>query len=218
MLAPSLQTALAGMVDPRERRGIRHGLTVVLTTTVCAVVAGARSFVAVAEWVADPPTDLAVVLGVDQRCPSESAILRLIGKVDADRFDTVIGAFVQTLTAAVTPAGRRRVLAVDGKSLRGSRHTAADGTTRPGRHLLAAIDHHTRTVPADVADGSGPTLSHDWTAVPPLTRIPCGCARPTPPHHPESTPPTRDTPTTSPEWSKPPARPAGSPGRRRWPT
>jgi len=127
------------MVDPRERRGIRHGLTVVLTTTVCAVVAGARSFVAVAEWVADLPTDLAVVLGVDQRCPSESAIRRLIGKVDADRFDTVIGAFVQTLTAAVTPAGRRCVLAVDGKSLRGSRHTDADETTRPVRHLLAAM-------------------------------------------------------------------------------
>jgi hypothetical protein len=91
VLAPSLQTALAGMVDPRERRGIRHGLTVVLTATVCAVAAGARSFVAVAEWVADLPTDLAVVLGVDRRCPSESAIRRLIGKVDADRFDTVIG-------------------------------------------------------------------------------------------------------------------------------
>ena len=143
VLAPSLQTALAGMVDPRERRGIRHGLAVVLTATVCAVAAGARSFVAVAEWVADLPTDLAVVLGVDRRCPSESAIRRLIGKVDADRFDTVIGAFVQTLTATVAPVGQRRALAVDGKTLRGSRHIDTDGKPAPGRHLLAVIDHHT---------------------------------------------------------------------------
>ena len=143
VLVPSLQNALAGMDDPRYRRGIRHGLTVVLTATVCAVAAGARSFVAVAEWVADLPTDLAVVLGVDRRCPSESAVRRLIGKLDANRFDTVIGAFVQTLTAAVAPAGRRRVLAVDGKSLRGSRHTDTDGIICPARHLLAVIDHHT---------------------------------------------------------------------------
>jgi hypothetical protein len=51
---------------------------------------------------------------------------------------------------AVAPVGRRRVLAVDGKTLRGSRHadtdTDTDTITQPGRHLLAVIDHHTRTV------------------------------------------------------------------------
>jgi len=127
-LAPSLHTALAGMVDPRQRRGIRHGLAVVLTAAICAVAAGARSFVAVAEWVADLPVEVAAVIGTDGRCPSESAIRQLVGKLDADRFDMVIGAFVQTLTAAVAPVGRRRVLAVDGKTLRGSRHTYTDGS------------------------------------------------------------------------------------------
>jgi hypothetical protein len=43
------------VADPRKRRGVRHGLAVVLTTAVCVVVAGARSFVAAAEWVADLP-------------------------------------------------------------------------------------------------------------------------------------------------------------------
>jgi hypothetical protein len=37
------------------------------------------------------------------------------GKVDPDRFDAAIGAFVQRLCAGMAPAGRRRVLAVDGK-------------------------------------------------------------------------------------------------------
>ena len=146
LLAPSLQAALAGMVDPRARRGVRHGLVFVLTAAVCAVAAGARSFVAVAEWVADLPTEIAAALGVDQRCPSESTIRRLIGRLDPDRFDTVIGAVVQAFVVAVAPAGRRRVLAVDGKTLRGSRHTDTAGVQAPGRHLLAVIDHHTRTV------------------------------------------------------------------------
>ena len=73
-LAPRLADALEGVVDPRKRRGVRHGLVAVLTVAVCAVAAGARSFVAVAEWVADLPDEVAATLGVDRRCPSESTI------------------------------------------------------------------------------------------------------------------------------------------------
>ena len=76
-LAPTLSAALTKVVDPRKARGIRHRLVVLLTVTVCAVAAGARSFVAVAEWAADLPADLTAVLGVDRGCPSESAIRRL---------------------------------------------------------------------------------------------------------------------------------------------
>ncbi|MHA6797411.1 transposase family protein (plasmid) [Pseudonocardia bannensis] len=102
-LAAGLREVLAQVVDPRKRRGVRHGLVVVLTATVCAVVAGARSFVAVAEWVADLPVEVAAVLGTARRCPSEATIRRLLGKVDADRFDAVLGAFVQDLCTDVAP-------------------------------------------------------------------------------------------------------------------
>lgn len=150
VLAPKLADALGGVADPRKPRGVRHGLVVVLSAAVCAVAAGARSFVAVAEWVADLPAGTAAALGVDRRCPSETAIRRLVSRVDADLFDAAIGAFVQRLCATVAPAGRRRVLAVDGKTLRGSRrtdpHDSAGGSIQSGRHLLAVIDQHTRVV------------------------------------------------------------------------
>jgi DDE_Tnp_1-associated len=99
-------------------------LVVVLTAVVCAVAAGARSFVAAAEWVADLPAEVAAALGTDRRCPSESAIRRLIGRLDADQFDALFGGFVAGLCASAPPAGRR-VLAVDGKTLRGSRRGSA---------------------------------------------------------------------------------------------
>jgi DDE_Tnp_1-associated/Transposase DDE domain len=151
-LAPSLREALGGVGDPRKRRGVRHGLVVVLSAAVCAVAAGARSFVAVAEWVADLPAEVAAVLGTDRRCPSESTIRRLLGRVDADRFDAAIGAFVQRRCTALAAAGRWRVLAVDGKTLRGSRRAAATGTAEePAHHLLAVIDQHTRVVLGQVA-------------------------------------------------------------------
>jgi hypothetical protein len=146
VLAPGLRTALAQVVDPRKPRGVRHGLVEVLAAAVCAVAAGARSFVAAAEWVADLPAEVASALGTDRRCPSESAIRRLISNLDADRFDAVIGGFVAGLCASVAPVGRRRVLAVDGKTLRGSRHTDSGGAAVAGRHLLAVIDQHARVV------------------------------------------------------------------------
>jgi predicted transposase YbfD/YdcC len=151
VLAPGLREALAGVVDPRQRRGVRHGLVVVLTAAVCAVVAGARSLVAVAEWVADLPDDLAVAVGVDRRCPSESTIRRVLTTVDPDRFDVVLGGFVQRLCVGMAPAGRRRVLAVDGKTVRGSRHTDSAGVVIAGRHLLAMIDQRSRVVLGQVA-------------------------------------------------------------------
>ena len=156
LLAPTLHEVLGGLVDPRKQRGVRHGLVVVLTVVVCAVLAGARSFVAIAEWVADVPDDLAAALGTDRRCPSESTIRRVLGKVDADRLDAVLGGFVQRLSTAAMPTGsdmggRRRVLAVDGKTLRGSRHTDRAGTEVPGRHLLAVIDQHSRVVLGQLA-------------------------------------------------------------------
>jgi hypothetical protein len=59
--------------------------------------------------VGDLPVAVAAALGVDTRCPSESTIRRLL--------DAVIGSFVEQLCAEPPPAGRRRVLAVDGKTL-----------------------------------------------------------------------------------------------------
>lgn len=165
VLVPTLSAALGKVTDQRKARGIRHRLAVVLTVTVCAVAAGARSFVAVAEWVADLPSSVADLLGTGERCPSESTIRRTVQVLDADAFDTAIGRFVQQLCTAITPAGRRRVLAVDGKSLRGSRHTDQAGNLVPGRHLLAVIDQHTRVVLGQI-DVEGKT--NEITAFAPL--------------------------------------------------
>lgn len=45
--------ALGAVVDPRARRGVRHQCRSVLGIAVCAVLAGARSYVAIAEWAAE---------------------------------------------------------------------------------------------------------------------------------------------------------------------
>ena len=61
---PGLLACLAGVPDPRDPRGVRHTLTSLLLAAVAAVLAGARSFAAVGEWVADAPPRVLAVLGV----------------------------------------------------------------------------------------------------------------------------------------------------------
>jgi predicted transposase YbfD/YdcC len=127
-------SVLAAVADPRARRGIRHRLSTILTVAVCAVLAGARSFVAIAEWVADTDAETRQQLGIAGAAPCESTIRRTLQRLDADAFDDKVGAWAQQRTMP-TP-DRRRLIAVDGKTLRGSR--SGDD---PGRHLLAALDH-----------------------------------------------------------------------------
>jgi predicted transposase YbfD/YdcC len=125
---------LAAFPDPRARRGVRHPIAVILALAVCAVLAGARSFVAITEWAADADQATLTGLGVTGRVPSESTFRRTLQSLDADALDDAAGAWAQQRTAP--PRGVRRLIAVDGKTLRGSGVVG-----QPARHLLAALDH-----------------------------------------------------------------------------
>jgi predicted transposase YbfD/YdcC len=132
--APGLLALLAGVADPRHRRGIRHRLMIILALSVCAVLAGARSFTAIAEWAADADEQTLARLGVTGTVPSESTFRRTLQRLDADAFDDLAGRWAAQRTAP--RLGARRVIAVDGKTLRGSGHGG-----QGSRHLLAALDH-----------------------------------------------------------------------------
>jgi hypothetical protein len=74
----SLLEALAAVGDPRARRGVRHRFTAILGVAVCAVLAGARSYTAIAEWAGDLTPAVRLRLGVGRhRPPSESAMRRV---------------------------------------------------------------------------------------------------------------------------------------------
>jgi predicted transposase YbfD/YdcC len=146
---------LAQLTDPRQRRGRRHPLGAVLAVAVAAVLAGAKSPVAIGEWAADAPGPVLGALGVRRdplrrvwRPPGEATVRRVLARVDPDALDQVIG---QWLADQQPPPPRawRRAVAVDGKTLRGSGHHP-----NPQVHLLAAMEHTTRTVlrQADVGD------------------------------------------------------------------
>jgi hypothetical protein len=139
---PGLLERLAILPDPRARRGRRHTPASVLALSAAAVLAGARSVAAIAEGAADAPGPVLAALGVRRdpltrwQVPGEATIRRVLAGVDADRLDRALGGW---LAERLHPPGprRRRALAVDGKTLRG---TVSGGHARPVQ-LLAVMDH-----------------------------------------------------------------------------
>jgi predicted transposase YbfD/YdcC len=139
-----LLEVLADLPDPRRRRGRRHGLVAVLAVAICAVLAGARSYAAIAQWADDLDEPHLAQLGLTRpQAPDASTFRRVFTRLDAAALDRLIGACLWTRTASI--AGRR-IIALDGKTVRGP-PTAT--TTAP--HLVAALDHATGTVVGQLA-------------------------------------------------------------------
>jgi predicted transposase YbfD/YdcC len=141
----SLVRALTAVPDRRDPRGVVHALPQVLATAVAAVLTGARSVAAVAEWAADAPQQVLAELGVFRdpltgvyRAPDESTFRRILAGVDADALDEAVGRWV--LASRPLSLVGRQVYSVDGKTLRGS------GLAGSQVHLLAVLDQHTGAV------------------------------------------------------------------------
>lgn len=148
-----LLAAFAQVADPRDARGRRHALPVVLALATCAMAAGHTSQDAMAEWIADAPQELLARVGSywdglrgRHTGPDERTVRRVFERLDAAELDRAACAF----TAAHTPrpvacaSGVRpalRAIAVDGKHLNGSGATGFAPVL-----LLAALEHTTGVV------------------------------------------------------------------------
>jgi len=151
----ALREVLSQVPDPRHARGVRHRLAPLLAAVVCAVACGARSYTAIAEWVADltPAQRAELDLSDDRPPPVATTIWRLLIALDPDAVQQMLGTWCRhRLTTPPPPAapppaqpppGRaRRVLALDGKTLRGTLHAGRQV------HLLAVLDHDSGVVVA----------------------------------------------------------------------
>lgn len=154
--AGGLVDVLRTVPDPRRRRGIRHPVRTVVAIAVCAAVAGARSFTAIAQWAQGLSAEALRRLGATRRTPpSEPTIRRVLQAVDADALDARLGPWL--LQVAARPGA---ALSVDGKTLRGGH---ARG--QPAPHLLSAILHQDAVV---VAQAAVPATTNEIPVLPAL--------------------------------------------------
>jgi hypothetical protein len=138
----SLQEALATVPDPRSRHGRRYPLVPCLCLVVLGLLAGRQSLAAILQLHEDFGDDLPIALGFPRyRFPSPDALGELLSRLDPDAVEAALSAWV---TPRLSPE-QARVLALDGKTLRGSK----DGLL-PGHHLVSAYAPDARAVLAQL--------------------------------------------------------------------
>jgi hypothetical protein len=141
----------------------------VLLIGACAVLAGARSFAAVAEYAHDAGHVVLDVLGVGVVVPHESTIRRVLQRVDAPALEAALRTWALAQLAARAPEvgtpvrEQRRVLALDGKTVRGAHildTTGGADVTSYQPHLVSVLDQASGTVLGQVqVDAKGSEIT-----------------------------------------------------------
>jgi hypothetical protein len=111
-----------------------------LAVAVAAVASGQSRVAEITEWAADLPDVGWDRLGATRdrftgarRVPDDSTLGRVLARIDADALDAAVCCWLVSRAGAGGPG--QRVIAVDGKTLRGS------GPAGVQVHLLAAVGH-----------------------------------------------------------------------------
>jgi predicted transposase YbfD/YdcC len=117
--------------DPRVERTRKHPLINVLFIAVCGVLSGANSFASIHEFAIDRRHWFARYLDLSNGIPSDDTLARVLARLDPGAFERCLLSWVQ----AVQEATENRLIAIDGKTLRGS-SDRADG--RAAIHMVSA--------------------------------------------------------------------------------
>lgn len=137
----SLYDVFAQIHDPRSVHGKRHPLPALLTLVTVAMLSGARSLQAIAQFGRDRGRAFAHSLGFTRDATPCCATLHyLFVALDRESFEKALQVWLSGRMAAGW-----RALSLDGKTLRG-----ASGYQLPGVHVLAAYAHEAQAVLAQV--------------------------------------------------------------------
>jgi DDE_Tnp_1-associated len=127
-IGPSLLTAFARVPDVRSRHGRRYPLPALLTLATAAMLCGARSLYAMAQWGRTQPETVRRALGFrGPQMPGSTTLHYVFKRLEVDAFEAELQAW-----AAQTLDPRTQQLVLDGKALRG-----IHGEELPGVRLVA---------------------------------------------------------------------------------
>ena len=124
-----------GLEDPRVEGRTDHDLLDILVLSLCGVMAGAQGWDDIEDWGRGQEDWLRQYLRLRNGIPSHDTIRRVFEALSPKKLDACFAAWM----AQVCPAAADRVIAIDGKSLRGA--------ARPVRGLRAL--HHVSAYAAE---------------------------------------------------------------------
>jgi hypothetical protein len=133
----SLMEALAEVPDPRSKHGRRYTIQAILALAVCAMLCGARSLTAIAQWGRDHQEQVVSDLGFKKgKTPCVATLHLLFKRLDTEAFEQVLGRWFEEHGLSLGDG-----MAIDGKKLRG-----IHGEELPGVYLVAAYAHKSGVV------------------------------------------------------------------------
>jgi predicted transposase YbfD/YdcC len=144
-----LTAVFADLPDPRrETQNKLHLLSDILVVATCAVIGGAESWDGIAVFGRAKESFFRRFLPLENGIPSPDTFERVFAKLDPGAFTTAFGRW---LTAALETTGRVPI-AIDGKSVRGSKKATSTGCL----HLVSAWATEARLTLGQVSvpDGS----------------------------------------------------------------
>jgi predicted transposase YbfD/YdcC len=153
----------AAIPDFRCGQGKRHPLPAILSLACCAMLCGYRSYSAIAEWGRNYGTRIAQALGFTHNTPCAATLHTVFRHVDRDEVEGKLGAWAEGVVGSppAAPSAGEAAVALDGKTLRGSRKQGA-----PGVHLLSALSHHVGlTLAQQAVDDKSNEITHVETVL-----------------------------------------------------
>ncbi len=159
--ATSISEHFATLNDPRVERCRVHRLVEIVTIALCGVLCGADDWVAIEAFGQEKEAWLRTFLALPGGIPSHDTFGRVFARLDPDEFR---GCFLAWVRAVVGEVGAQ-VVAVDGKTLRGSHDRAAG---KEALHLVSAWATASGLVLGQVATDA---KSNEITAIPRLLRL-----------------------------------------------
>ena len=146
-----LREAMDGVPDHRSSPGRRHSMGAILSLAICAMLCGARSLYAIAQWGRDHGAATGEALGFPLRkTPCVATFHRVFKDLDVAAFEAVLREWLIDSGVELGP-----VLSLDGKTLRG-----IHGEEIAGVYLVSAYAARSGAVLAQVAaPGKGQELA-----------------------------------------------------------
>ena len=157
----SIVEHFSSLKDPRIERNKRHTLIDIIVLTVCAVVSGADGWEAIEEFGQAKLDWLRKYVGLKNGVPSHDCIAYVISRLSPKGFQECFMSWTQ----AVTEATGGEVIAVDGKTSKGSRDRKA---ARNPLHMVSAWATANRLVLGQEATDE---KSNEITAIPKLLAL-----------------------------------------------
>ena len=154
-----LIAVFAMIPDFRKPRGKRHPLAAIFALACCAMLCGARSYSAIAAWGRNDGGRIAQALGFTHTTPCAATLHTIFRHVNRDEFEAHLGAWADGVVGSLSSGPERpeTAVALDGKTLHGSKKQGA-----PGTPLLSALAHH---VGVTLAQHAVDDKTHESTAV-----------------------------------------------------